>query len=181
MPDDQHGRSAWLREILDRHESALVRYAQRLTGDLETARDVVQDTFLKLLKQNRAEVEDHLVEWLFTVCRNRALDVVRKERRMRGFTDEQATERIPAGDPAPETEGEEAAEGRHTLAGWLDRLPERQQEVLRLKFQSGLTYQEIARVTALSVSNVGFLIHTGLKALRERAQGDAASNPTVAR
>ena len=40
--------------------------------------------------------------------------------------------------------------------------------MIRLKFQHGLSYKQIAEVTQLSVSNVGFLIHTGLKALRER-------------
>lgn len=48
----------------------------------------------------------------------------------------------------------------------LERLPTNQQEVIRLKFQGGLKYREIAEVTGLSVSNVGVLLHTGLKRLR---------------
>jgi RNA polymerase sigma-70 factor (ECF subfamily) len=40
--------------------------------------------------------------------------------------------------------------------------------VIRLKFQHGLSYKQIAQVTTLSVSNVGFLIHTGLKILRAK-------------
>jgi RNA polymerase sigma-70 factor (ECF subfamily) len=38
--------------------------------------------------------------------------------------------------------------------------------VVRLKFQHGLSYKEIAAVTELSVSNVGYLIHTAIKKLR---------------
>jgi RNA polymerase sigma-70 factor (ECF subfamily) len=57
--------------------------------------------------------------------------------------------------------------------GLLGRLPENQGEVLRLRFQHQLTYKQIADVTGLSVSNVGFLIHTGLKSLRERFAGSA--------
>ena len=49
---------------------------------------------------------------------------------------------------------------------FLERLPENQREVIRLKFQGDLSYKEIAEVTGLSVSNVGFLIHTGIKRLR---------------
>lgn len=49
---------------------------------------------------------------------------------------------------------------------FLDRLPENQREVIRLKFQGDLSYKEISDVTGLSVSNVGFLIHTGIKRLR---------------
>lgn len=54
----------------------------------------------------------------------------------------------------------------------LDALPERQQEVVVLKFQNGLSYREIAEVTGLSVSNVGFQLHVALKTLRERLAED---------
>jgi len=49
---------------------------------------------------------------------------------------------------------------------FVDRLTENQREVIRLKFQHGLSYKEIAAVTELSVSNVGYLIHTAIKKLR---------------
>ena len=55
-------------------------------------------------------------------------------------------------------------------------LPKNQQEVIRLKFQHGLSYKEISAVTHLTVTNVGFLIHTGLKSLRERFGGRQPGN-----
>ena len=48
--------------------------------------------------------------------------------------------------------------------------PPVEREVLRLKFQNGLSYAEISRVTQLTVSNVGFLIHTAMKTLRAQMQ-----------
>jgi RNA polymerase sigma-70 factor (ECF subfamily) len=53
-----------------------------------------------------------------------------------------------------------------SLLRLLDELPDNQREVIRLKFQNDLSYKEIADVTQLSVTNVGFLLHTGLKKLR---------------
>ena len=50
-------------------------------------------------------------------------------------------------------------------------LPPRQQEVLQLKFQNDLSYQQISEITELSVSNVGVLIHNALKTLRQRYGG----------
>jgi RNA polymerase sigma factor (sigma-70 family) len=47
-------------------------------------------------------------------------------------------------------------------------LPPRQQEVIQLKFQNDLSYQEIAEITKTSANNVGVLIHTALKTLRQR-------------
>ena len=48
----------------------------------------------------------------------------------------------------------------------ISELPQKQQEVLRLKFQSGLTYREIAEVMDVSATNVGFLLHTAIGKLR---------------
>ncbi len=64
----------------------------------------------------------------------------------------------------------EQHETNHQILQLVDRLPPNQQEVVRLKFQSGLSYREIAAVTELSVSNVGYLIHTAVKTLREGMQ-----------
>jgi RNA polymerase sigma-70 factor (ECF subfamily) len=49
---------------------------------------------------------------------------------------------------------------------YVERLPANQREVIRLKFQADLSYKEIAGLTGLSVTNVGFLLHTALKRLR---------------
>ena len=56
----------------------------------------------------------------------------------------------------------------------LERLPENQQEVVRLKFQAGLSYREISGVTQLSVSNVGYLLHTALATLRKQLTAEGA-------
>ena len=84
---DELNRAEWMRSVLAQHEGPLLRYATRITGNLERARDVVQDTFLRLCREHPEKLNSHLTEWLFTVCRNRALDVVRKESRTRSLTE----------------------------------------------------------------------------------------------
>jgi RNA polymerase sigma-70 factor (ECF subfamily) len=49
----------------------------------------------------------------------------------------------------------------------LETLPKNQREVVYLKFQCDLSYKEIAEITKLSVSNVGFLIHTAVRNIRK--------------
>ena len=72
----------------------------------------------------------------------------------------------PSGEKdAPDRQAEQS-ETNSRMMQLVDKLPENQREVIRLKFQSGLTYQQIADVTELSKSNVGFLIHSGIKRLR---------------
>ena len=77
-----HAKGPWIREALDRHERPLVQYASRLLGDPERGRDVVQEAFLRLCDQDPAELDGHLAAWLYTVTRNRAFDILRKEKRM---------------------------------------------------------------------------------------------------
>ena len=173
--------------LLDRYERPLVRYALSILRDLESARDVVQETFIRYVRAGGAggiapvseegdsaagsgisppPSTDRVAAWLFTVCRNRALDYQRKHSRIvpMNFPDNRATE-----EPSPAA----YLESRDTAASLLqllEHLSPNQREVIRLKFQSDLSYKEIAEITQLSVTNVGFLLHTGLKKLRALLQ-----------
>jgi RNA polymerase sigma-70 factor (ECF subfamily) len=162
--DNDHDQTAWVQSTVRQHQAALIRYATRLLGDPDRARDVVQDAFVRLLAQPRPQVDGHVVEWLFTVCRHRALDVARKEGRMRRF-EEGAIERVTAAEPLPAS-ALEAEETNAALLRLIGHLPPNQQEVIRLKFQNGFSYKEISRITTLSIGNVGFLIHTAVTRLR---------------
>ncbi len=170
--DDHEDDNAWIQDAAQRNQAALIRYATRLLGDPDRARDVVQDTFVKLMAQPRAEVDGHLVEWLFTVCRHRAVDVSRKEGRMMRFDDHVAAAQVAASEPRP-GRALEAKETQASILQLIGHLPPNQQEVIRLKFQNGFSYKEISRITQLSVSNVGFLIHTAVARLRREMTGAA--------
>lgn len=159
-------KAEWIRAALDRFERPLLRYALRLTGDLETARDVVQDTFLKLCEARPERVDGHLAAWLYTVCRNRAFDVRKKEGRMDPLAEE-ALESCPARDPSPGT----VAAGREVHGMVLDALrglPEREREAFRLKFQDDLTYREISQIMGVSLGTVSTLIAGALDTVRGR-------------
>ncbi len=161
----------WIKSAIEQHEGPLLRYAQHFVHDLETARDVVQDTFLQLCRKPDEELRPRLAQWLFTVCRNRAIDICRKERRMKLAPEDQLADKLAekseaaAMRPSAAMEKSEAAEG---LLAQISTLPNRQQEVLRLKFNAGLSYKEIAEVTGLTSTNVGFILHTAISKLRQR-------------
>lgn len=168
-------RLAWIRCVLGEYEAPLTRYAARITGDIDLARDVVQETFLRLCAQDQAEVDGRLPQWLYTVCRSRALDVRRKEGRMQALSDDQV-KACPSTDRDPARVAERR-EGTGRVLQALAILPDNQQEVVRLRFQGGLSYKEIAGVTGLTVTNVGYLIHTAIKAIRERLKACPQSQP----
>lgn len=152
-------------ELLRRFEAPLLQYATQITGNRERARDVVQEAFIKL-QRNGAVDSQKTATWLFTVCRNGALNVCRKERRVM-FLDDQIIESRRDEQPMP-FERIEQREASGFLAKILATLPPRQQEVLQLKFQNDLSYQEIAEVTKTTANSVGVLIHTAMKTLRQK-------------
>ena len=175
--------------LLDRYERPLIRYACSMVGDLDSARDVVQETFIKVAQtetrsaERGTRKEDHdagsvngeglpvprsafrapnLEAWLFTVTRNGALDHIRKHSRIIPMP---LPDDRPCSAPGPSATLEQR-ENADSIFELLDALSPNQREVIRLKFQNDLSYREIADVTKLSVTNIGFLLHTGLKKLR---------------
>ena len=152
-------------ELLRRYEVPLLQYATRITGNSEGARDVVQETFIKF-QRNGAVTPEKTATWLFTVCRNGALNVCRKERRVM-YLDEAviASREDEQLMPFGRIEQREAS---GFLMKILATLPARQQEVLQLKFQNDLSYQQIAEITKTTANSVGVLIHTALTTLRQR-------------
>src|SRR6476661_1671649 len=130
-----------VRSAIGRYERPLLAYALRLVG-----RDAVQETFAKLCKQRPADVMNgRLPQWLYTVCRNAALDARRKGRREMSLV-ETADETFASSASPPDQVAETRDESSKVLK-LLSRLPADQQEAIRLKFQHGLSYREIAAVT----------------------------------
>ena len=153
-------------EILQRFEIPLLQYAVRITGDRERARDVVQETFVKFQRNGAINRQDEPATWLFTVCRNAALNVCRKEKRIT-YLDEELIEARESEQPMPFDQLEQK-EATGFLLRIVATLPPRQQEVIQLKFQNDLSYQQIAKIMKTTANNVGVLLHTALKTLRQR-------------
>jgi RNA polymerase sigma-70 factor (ECF subfamily) len=141
-----------------------MRYAVWILRDAELAREVVQETFLRLCREEPAKIDGHVAQWLFTVCRNLAFDTRKREARMTPLEDSEIG--VDSNLEQKETVGE--------IFRFVQDLPKNQREVVYLKFQSDLSYKEISEVTKLSVGNVGLLLHTALKAIRKRVLSESA-------
>jgi RNA polymerase sigma-70 factor (ECF subfamily) len=152
-----------LRQVFDAEESPLLRYAHGLTGQRETAEDIVQDAFMRL-HSHWHEVESPR-PWLFRCVRNLALNHLRNNKRNTSMeTNPQTTKEWEAPTLAPEaTLGKLEAIG--TLQLLISELPEPDRTLVSLKYLSNLRYDEIAAQTNLTVSNVGYKLHHTLKSL----------------
>ena len=157
-------------DLLDRFERPLLAFARHHSGDLETARDAVQDTFLRYFKSPPAGELESLAPWLFTVCRRVIIDHQRKNHRilpMNAATALAFDNHIDDSIASPAAALEEK-DDTHRLRGLVKSLPEQQRELVRLKFEAGLSYRDIAAATGLTVTNVGTLLHQAVQCLRDQ-------------
>jgi RNA polymerase sigma-70 factor (ECF subfamily) len=163
-------KSLWVQSALERYERPLLQYAMSIVGEIERARDIVQETFMRLHKQEQEDIEGHLSQWLFTVCRNCALKSLKKEDRyIYVEAAEFETKKCEGLTPLHELERKERVT---RLMELVKELPKNQQEVVRLRFHNHHSYQEISDITGLSVGNVGFLLNAAMRNLRTKMERD---------
>lgn len=138
------------------------RYVHRLVRDAQSARDVAQDVFLRRLS-TKTPVKNEK-SWLYRTARNLVIDHYRRSGRIR-FEDgvELLPEEATYFNPVHAVQQKEQIE---MLNEKLNELSPRHREVLRLKFQQGLKYAEIAEVLNEPTTTVAWLIHEAIQLLR---------------
>jgi len=180
----QIDKRGWVLAALDEYEVRLLRYALRLLGDHDLARDAVQHAFVKLCDQSPALVGEKPVAWLYRVCRNRSLDHLRQRSRQQPFEPGAAGEESPSADrlsghdpdPAFVAQSQELV---FELRRLMSALPDAQREAIDL-WCDGLAYRQIAEIVERQEGYVRVLVHRGLTTLREhpRVRAWLSDEPT---
>ncbi|HJW29207.1 MAG TPA: sigma-70 family RNA polymerase sigma factor [Saprospiraceae bacterium] len=130
----------------------LYRYAMRFVRDAASAEDVVQDVMFKLWqKREEADHIDNLEAWLMVLTRNRALDVLRKDKGDQVSVDEAfgVSDQNPLADRQMEN-----SDLMKQLNSCLEQLPDKQRQVFHLREIEQMTYEEIAQVTGFNLDDV---------------------------
>jgi RNA polymerase sigma-70 factor, ECF subfamily len=161
-----------LEALISKYEYRLYRYLLYLTGSAETASDLFQETWLRVLTRGyQYDGVSRFEPWLFSIARHLAIDASRRRR-----VDSLTAVPDEAGSGAPEPHAPEDAsplaayeslELASRLGSVLARLPAVYREVLLLRFQEELTLEEIAGVVRAPLSTVKSRLYRGLSAARE--------------
>jgi len=161
-----------LAQLYDRYGRALYSLAVRITQQAATAEEVVQDVFLQLWR-NAARYQASrgpLEPWLFTLARNRALDVLRlkheKQRRREDAMDETFSAPAAASVPAAEIQIDRQRRAQQVRSS-MASLPEKQRRAIELAFFDGMTHSEIAAALSEPLGTIKSWIRGGLLRLRE--------------
>lgn len=135
--------------------------------DEPVAQDLTAATFEQAFRKlDQLRRADAFGGWLFRIARNEVGQYYRRRRPQTSLDD---LLDLPAGGPSPL----EAAAQREELAAVLAAiavLPEREQEIIALKFVAGLSNHEIGQAMELSDSNVGVILFRAIRKLRDHLQ-----------
>lgn len=151
-------------EIYHQEVPRIYNFFRFRLGDDTLAEDLTSETFEKAWK-NRHRYQKDLASfstWLFTIARRVLVDHLRKNRNVISLD---ALLEFPADENTEETIQKRAEFARLNLL--LSQLADRDRELVALRYGAGLTNRTIARLTGLSESNVGVLLHRAVKKLRQ--------------
>jgi RNA polymerase sigma factor (sigma-70 family) len=159
--------SGWetIEELFAALEPSLMSYALRVSGQPGTAEDIVQEAFMKLHAQFDDVREPR--RWLYRTVHNLAISHRREADKTVSLDTSSENRPASAAETDPQLMPDEQIarwEGIGLVRLSVGALDERSRELLRLKFNEGLSYKEISARTGLSVGNVGYLLHQAVKA-----------------
>ena len=169
-----------LSAFLCRYQESLLRFVAKLLRDPDVAQDVVQETFLRVARNPKRLLSvESCHNWLLRVARNIGMDHVRRLTRVRRHAPLVATQAASVAEERQqgETATLEREEERDRVRAEIQKLKPRHRELLLLKVQEGKTYREIAQITGLSVTNVGYLLHHAMKSLAHRLRETPGGTP----
>ena len=174
-------KAGLLDELIVRYQHRLLRYLLFLTGNQETAEDLFQEVWMRvLLRGAQFNGNARFQTWLFTIARNLVIDQ-RRKRTMNsldelidgaGDDDRAMTFEVAADDPTP-FEHVSNLEDREKIAAALLELDTLHREVLVLRFHEELSLEEIAKVTRAPLSTVKSRLYRGLAMIKPRLGADA--------
>ena len=167
--------------LVRRHRTPVFNFILRFTGHRARAEDVLQETWLKVVRSAREyEPKAKFTTWLYTIARNLCVDSARKESYRQASSLEAPTgngaggeegralgEALPDTGASPER-GAYNARLRPLIERALASLPEEQREVFLLREYSGIAFKEIAEVTGVSENTVKSRMRYALEGLRRR-------------
>ena len=169
------GSADAFRALVERHQDQVYRLVLRMVRDPGIAEDLAQETFLKAYRAlGSYDSQWKLGSWLLKIAHNATIDHLRRQRLDTRPLETAADDDAPSlldlladeNEPGPEARARGRALSRDLRAA-VDALEPAYRELVLLRFQEGLAYQDIADVTGLPLGTVKVRLHRGRKRLAE--------------
>ena len=150
-------RSA-ISELIERHSQRVRNYIGMMVKDDDIADDIFQETLIKAVRvidEGRYVDTGKFLSWVLRIAHNRVLDYFRREKASKQVNESEAGyDLIGTMRFSEPTAEDELVQGEveQTVRNLIEQLPEEQQEVVRLRYYSKLSFQEIAEQTEVSIN-----------------------------
>ena len=173
---EEMGRQRLIEEVVRDYEQPLLRYAARILRNGTLAQDVVQNVFIKLFRQWEPGKRPSaaLKPWLLRVAHNEAVDMIRAEERRKALHQRSAEYIGDSQNPPPSrrdgslgsgTPDDALEDERQAVFESLDVLTLEERQVVLLRLQQGMSYDEIAAVITRPRGSVGAMLHVAVRKL----------------
>jgi RNA polymerase sigma-70 factor (ECF subfamily) len=161
--------------LFERHHRPLYNFFLKQSMRPDSAEDLVQDVFYKLLRHRGTyKGTSKFTTWMYKIAVNTKIDYLRKHRHQLQETEIQDS--MATKDPSPERMAMESSE-KALLMRALERLPDGKREVLLLKRFENMKYEEIAKVLGCKEGTVKARVHWALKDLAREYHKLTEGNP----
>jgi RNA polymerase sigma-70 factor (ECF subfamily) len=169
VASSKDGDSAAMELLIERYQSRIAGFVFACVGDGQAVEDLCQTIFYKMLVGLRRLEEDGKFEpWLFRIARNTCFDYFRRRRLRRIFVPWQNAADQAAAEPAANSTDDRIDSFRRALM----RLPKAQRELVALLQDQQLSYEQLAAITASSVSSVKSRLFRARRQLRRSMRCD---------
>ena len=160
-----------IRMLMQRHGRAVYRYCRINLGDAVLADDVHQQVFIEAFRDlPRFAARSTLRTWLFGIARHRVLDAAKRRRRARAHLDVAAGADLA--DPRPSArDGLDDADLQAARVTCLAALAEPIRAAVLLRYQQGLTYEQMAEICGEKAGTLQARVSRALRKLRDRIEG----------
>jgi RNA polymerase sigma factor (sigma-70 family) len=148
-------------------KNKLFRFAFRLLGSSEEAKDIVQEVFIRVWNgRDQMESIDNMEAWCMRITRNLSLDKIRARQHkatdpIEGSFDIQNDARTPY-------EATENSENMQRISQLIASLPDKQRQVMHLRDIEGYSYNEICEILELDMNQVKVNLFRARNAVREK-------------
>lgn len=152
------GNRSAISQLIERHSRRVKDYIRMMVKDEDLAEDIFQDTFIKAVRvidEGRYTHSGKFLSWILRIAHNQVIDHFRAKKQQKEINEQEAgydlfgTLRLAERNVEDQLVAEQIESDIRSL---IDLLPEEQQEVVRLRYYSELSFREIAEQTGVSIN-----------------------------
>lgn len=152
------GESGAISQLIDRHSNRIRDYIRMMVKDRDRADDILQDTLIKAVRtidEGRYVDSGKFLSWILRIAHNQVIDYFRQQKSSRTINESEAGYDVIGSLRIAERNVEDriiSEQIEQDVRRLIEHLPEEQREVVMMRYYSGMSFQEIADQTGVSIN-----------------------------